>query len=441
MTYDTVSSNPDAKGLPEGRSIFWYRVGKVLGCGGFGITYHGIDTNLDREVALKEYFPREVAVRGPDGEVRSTSEEVEYRYRLGLERFIAEAKTLAQIKHPNIVQVFSVLEANNSAYLVMEFERGLNLEELLRTQGWWLHEVTIHKFIRPLTDALQYLHTRACLHCDVKPMNVFIRSDDSPVLLDFGAARSEFNTTLDAPNFFSHGYSPIEQYDDANGTVGPWSDIYALGATLYAIINRGDAPSDACTRFTALSEGQRDPLPSAASVGKGRYSDALLTAIDAALAIHPGERPQSVDDWRLMFPAIDQRGVDEPADWDLLIDPKVGAALLSEQETKIQIAALKISDDAKTAYFSWLVEKLSHSRAEEKLAAMMALFELKYPELEHWLLKLTAERRMSVRRLAVFYLGEIRAKSAIPAVSALMSDSLPEIRAEARDAYRKIRES
>ena len=163
---------------------------------------------------------------GPKGEVFPTREEDEDHYQLGLVRFLTEAKTLAQLKHPNIVQVLSVLEANNTAYIVMEYEHGRSLDELLR-EGGGLGEATIYELICPLLDALQYIHARGCLHCDVKPMNIFIRSDDSPVLLDFGAGRREFNIeTQGTPRFLSHGYSPIEQHGDTDGALGPWSDIY-----------------------------------------------------------------------------------------------------------------------------------------------------------------------------------------------------------------------
>lgn len=242
--------------LPGGHSLLWYRLNKVLGRGSFGTTYLATDSNLDRQVAIKWYLPIDLAVREDAGAVQAVSPNRAAMYRWGLMRFIAEARTLAKFGHPNIVRVHSVFEANNTAYMVMAYEQGDSLDDLLRLSR--LHgEAELLKILFPLLDALEHLHDAGYIHRDIKPKNIFIRADGSPVLLDFGSARMALGTQARTlTTFVTPGYAPYEQYDSESGKQGPWTDIYALGATLYKGVT-GKAPVDAIIRINLRLKKKR----------------------------------------------------------------------------------------------------------------------------------------------------------------------------------------
>ncbi len=289
--------------LPVGHQVHWYEIRAVVGQGGFGITYLARDTNLDHLVAIKEYLPPNLAVRSGDSTVHPVSEGRSEIFDWGLERFVREARTLAKFKHPNIVAVFSVFEANGTAYMVMEYERGVNLEQAMEA-GLELGEPELLGIVHPLLDGLELVHGGGFIHRDIKPENILLRKDGSPVLLDFGSAResllgeSPTLTTLVTP-----GYAPFEQYQDDrhSGKQGPWSDIYSMGATLYRAIS-GEGPVDALTRVNSRLGSTPDPLRPAVEVGAGRFSAPFLEAVDAALSFDVEDRPQSVAEWRRMFP-------------------------------------------------------------------------------------------------------------------------------------------
>ncbi len=291
--------------LPAGYRLLWYRLEAVLGRGSFGITYLATDTNLDRKVAVKEYLPLNLARREENSSVHALSDNHSAMYPWGLKRFIAEARTLAKFNHPNIVRVYNVFEANNTAYMAMEYEQGDSLDVLLR-----LHqldgETQFLKMLFPLLDALEYMHKAGYIHRDIKPGNIFIRANGSPVLLDFGSTRMALGTQPCPPltSLVTQGYAPYEQYDGEHGKQGPWTDIYALGATLYAAI-AGRRPSDAIVRASARLEGISDPMEPAIKVGRGIFSLRFLRAVDEALKILPGDRPANIAAWRQMFQSSD----------------------------------------------------------------------------------------------------------------------------------------
>ncbi len=285
---------PDA--LPAHYRLHWYEFERVLGQGGFGITYLAHDHNLDLRVAIKEYLPTDVAQRRSDASVRPRTPAHEERYRWGLARFIEEARTLARFDHPNIVRVQSVFEANDSAYMVMRFEQGENLGTLLDRRGT-LGQDELLRVLLPVLDGLERVHEAGFIHRDIKPENIHIRSDGSPVLLDFGSARYALGRSQSMTVLVAPGYAPLEQYHGESDTQGPWTDIYGLAATAYRAIT-GAAPPDAVLRARGRLGSTADTLLPASSVGQGRYSASLLAAIDHGLELAEADRPQSMAEWR-----------------------------------------------------------------------------------------------------------------------------------------------
>ena len=298
------SSYPDA--LPAQYRLHWYVLERVLGQGGFGIPYPARDTNLDQPVAIKEYLPVDVATRRADATVRARSDEQNERYRWGLERFIREARTLARFDHPNIVRVLSVFEHNNTAYMVMRFEEGENFAALLERRRT-LPEAELMRVLLPVIDGLALVHDANFIHRDIKPDNIHVRDDGSPVLLDFGSARLALGQARTVTILIAPGYAPFEQYYSSGENQGPWTDIYGLGATCYRAIS-GIAPMDAIARSKGILGSTREILVPASAIGKGRYSDRLLAAIDHALEFSEKDRPQSLADWRRELTAPDAAG-------------------------------------------------------------------------------------------------------------------------------------
>ena len=285
---------PDA--LPPHSRLHWYVIDRVLGQGGFGITYLARDTNLDQRVAIKEYLPVEFATRMPDATIRSRTEDLRDRYRWGLERFIQEARTLARFDHPSIVRVHSVFEFNNTAYMVMRFEQGINLAALLDRRGT-LPEDELLRILVPILDGLELVHNAGFIHRDIKPDNIHIGDDGRPVLLDFGSARQALGNAHTLTILVAPGYAPFEQYYSDSGNQGPWTDIYGLGATCYRAI-AGRPPLDAVSRSKGILGSTQDVVVPATVIGAGRYSGRLLAAIDHALQFAERDRPQSIDEWR-----------------------------------------------------------------------------------------------------------------------------------------------
>lgn len=278
--------------LGPGTLIARYEVLDILGAGGFGITYKGYDTRLQCEVAMKEYLPMEFAARGSDQTtVLPRSEHVAEEYQQGLKRFLDEARVLAKFKNRHIVRVSDYMEVNGTAYLVMDYEEGQSLGDLLKQRGGSLSEIEIKDIFIPILDGLKVVHEAGLLHRDIKPDNIYLRSKGPPVLLDFGAARQYTTSqTRGITAIVTPGYAPFEQYQP-NGNLGAWTDLYALGATMYACI-AGKPPLDAISRHPGMNV---DPMAPAREVGGDRYSDVLLRTIDWMLRPAIADRPQSVD--------------------------------------------------------------------------------------------------------------------------------------------------
>lgn len=269
-----------------------YQLKSVLGAGGFGMTYLAWDANLEKHVAIKEYLPGDMAVRALDGSVVPVSTDQHNDYRWGLERFIQEARTLARFSHPHIVRVNRYFESNGTGYMVMDYEEGESLNQWLK-RAPLPAEAELRRILLPLLDGLTAVHAENFLHRDIKPSNIFIRSGGSPVLLDFGAARATGGGTRSMTAVLTPGYAPLEQYG-AEGKQGPWSDIYAMGGVLFRAVTDRNPPD-------AVSRLQGDSVSEALAATRSRYSAALISAIEKAMAIKPELRPQSVPLWKKML--------------------------------------------------------------------------------------------------------------------------------------------
>jgi hypothetical protein len=279
--------------LPSGTELVGdYRIERVLGAGGFGITYLADEIALARLVTIKEYFPSDIAARDGGIEAAPRSQDCSGDYRWGLDRFIEEAQTLAKFNHTNIVRVYRYFHANNTAYMVLHFEEGQSLKNWLKALGRAPRQKELDALIAPLLDALELIHKSDFLHRDIAPDNIIIRKTGDPVLIDFGSARGEIAShTKTVSALVKPGYSPYEQYAETSRRQGPWTDIYALGATLYHAVT-GKRPPDAPSRMV------NDEIVPVREAALGAYRAGFLKAIDRALVLNIEGRPQSIAEWR-----------------------------------------------------------------------------------------------------------------------------------------------
>jgi serine/threonine protein kinase len=288
--------------LPDGTELVGdFRIKRVLGAGGFGITYLADETALARLVTIKEYFPADLAARQQNQSALPRSQDVAGDYQWGLDRFIEEAQVLARFDHPNIVRVHRYFRANNTAYMVLHFEEGGSFKSWLKGLKRAPRQAELDRMIAPMLDALEIIHKDNFLHRDIAPDNIMVRKDGSPVLIDFGSARGHIaahSRTVSA--LVKPGYSPYEQYATTTSSQGPWTDIYALGATLYHAIT-GKRPPDAPSRVVD------DEYVPAREAALGSYRSGFLAAIDQALKVEVDERPQSVAQWRGALLAPDEK--------------------------------------------------------------------------------------------------------------------------------------
>lgn len=278
-----------------------YKIVRVLGAGGFGITYLARDTKLNTDVAIKEYFPASLAYREDGLTVSTLPSQGGADYQWGLERFLAEAQTLARLRHPNIVRVSRYFKENNTAYMVLGFVEGQDLEGWLNNLGRKPTQAELDKIVGPLLDALTTVHKADVVHRDIKPQNIYIRENDgSPILLDFGAARQALGEHSRATAaFVSPGYSPPESHLNDPSEQGPWTDIYGLAATLYrALVSKPPAQ--------VLSRVSHDNyVPLAAQLDNAsEYRAEFLSGVDTGMRVKREERPKSVAAWKeLLFSA------------------------------------------------------------------------------------------------------------------------------------------
>ncbi len=333
--------------LPQGYRLQEYELVRVLGFGGFGMTYLGFDHNLNKAVAIKEYLPSDISTRTSNNSVVPQASQFQDDFEWGLERFLDEARTLARFDHRNIIKVYRFFEAHGTAYIVMEYAEGETLSAFLEHKGI-LKESELRAILYPLLDGLEVVHRADFLHRDIKPGNIIIRDEDnSPVLLDFGSARQAMGArSRSVTSIITPGYAPIEQYS-SRGNQGPWTDIYALGSVCYSALT-GEVPDDATDRV------RNDPLIPVVECCAGQANSGFLSAIDWALVVDEGDRPQSISVWRTVLgeetPRIENV---QPS-----VTVSVPAPPLKEEKREAVVSTARMQPDASPS------ERKKHTRGK-----------------------------------------------------------------------------
>lgn len=290
-----------------------YVIHGVLGRGGFGVTYLAEQVMAKRRVCIKEFFPKDYYTRGDDTRsLMLASQGFAASMNRYKEKFVKEAQTIAALDHRNIIPIYDVFEENNTAYYVMEYIDGESLSDVIKRRGA-LAEGDAVEYIRQAAEALGYLHERRIMHLDIKPGNIMVRrKDNRVVLIDFGLSKhydeQSGEATSTTPVGVSHGYAPMEQYKQGGvSTFSPETDIYSLGATLYALVV-GHAPQEAATLITETLDFPK------------HISLSLRSAITAAMAISPKERPASVGEFLAMLNGV---GVSDKSENTIIIEKPI----------------------------------------------------------------------------------------------------------------------
>jgi len=272
--------------LPEGFQLENYRILRQLASGGFSFVYLAHDEN-ETPVAVKEYLPATLALRTRDSPAPVVPEENLHAFRYGLKCFFEEGRSLATLSHPNVVRVINFFRANETVYLVMRYERGRTLQEHIQKKSGAIKEDWLCNTFVQLLNGLREVHSNKLLHLDIKPGNIYVRNDGNPVLIDFGAARQTLAADgMKLPPMYTPGFASPEHHQQRD-RLGPWSDIYSIGASMYACL-AGAGPPVATQRI------EKDRMTSARKGWAGKYSADLLDTIDWCLRLDHLERPQSV---------------------------------------------------------------------------------------------------------------------------------------------------
>jgi serine/threonine protein kinase len=272
--------------LPPGHQLLDYRIEKVLSSGGFSIVYLARDAN-EGPVAIKEYLPSAVALRTEGTLISIDLPEHQSAFRHGLKCFFEEGRTLAKISHPNVVRVENFFRANETVYLVMQYVRGRTLQFHVQSNRDEFTEPFMRRFFSNLLNGLREVHIHKLIHLDIKPANVYVNMDGTPVLLDFGAARLGLSDDQKRLRpMYTQGFAAPEQYRH-DAPVGPWTDIYSVGATMYSCLS-GSPPLGADARIAG------EKLASAAELGAHQFSQEFLDIIDWCMELDPHRRPHGV---------------------------------------------------------------------------------------------------------------------------------------------------
>lgn len=271
-------------GLPPGFQLDEYTIVRELSTGGFSRVYLALDRH-DNKFAIKEYLPQALASHSAEYRVVVDNELDRDTFRIGLKCFFEEARVLVGINHPNVVQVSNIFPANQTVYMVMSYKSGRSLAREIELLGGSLPEPRLRQLFAELISGVREVHRHHLLHLDIKPANIYLRRSGSPILLDFGSARQ--NALQQDKRFvsmYTPGFAAPEQHQ-AKGKLGPWSDIYSLGACLYACLGIG-APMAATVRTS-------DALPALAKA-RTRYSAELCTLVAQCMALNVDDRPGSL---------------------------------------------------------------------------------------------------------------------------------------------------
>jgi len=274
--------------LPEGTALQKYRIDRVLATGGFSFVYLAHAENK-QAVGIKEYLPSTLPLRVNGAAQAQLPEDDLARFRIGMKCFFDEAVVLARLSHPNVISVLDFFRANETVYLVMRHERGHSLHDRIKSHRGPLEELWVRNTFAQLLDGLREVHKNKLLHLDLKPANVYLRDDGTPLLIDFGAARQILSAEgMKLPPTYTPGFAPPEMHvHTRRDELGPWSDVYSVGATMYACFASA-APPPANVRL------QRDQLVPASRAFAGKYAADLLEIVDWCLRLDPLKRPQSL---------------------------------------------------------------------------------------------------------------------------------------------------
>jgi serine/threonine protein kinase len=273
--------------LQTGTIIDQYMIERELAHGGFSSVYLARQMADQFQVALKEYLPRKLAHRTWNNLVVANSDDTQAMFRRGRALFFEEAKVLAALKHPNIVEVSNFFRANDTVYMVMTYDYGVTLDKLITKKMLAVTEEFLLAVFDSLLAGVSYIHERHFIHLDIKPGNILVRPGNNSLLLDFGAIQRISTTRINKlDTVLTPGYSPVEQYD-VNAQMGTWTDIYAIGASMRTCL-------DNKTPISAIERSQKDTLVPAVKAFNRKYPDYLLKAIDWAMEPKPENRPQTV---------------------------------------------------------------------------------------------------------------------------------------------------
>jgi len=283
----------NANALAKGTRLSEFEIERVLGEGGFAIVYLAFDHSLHRRVALKEYLPAEFAFRQDADTIVLRSTQHQKTFEAGRKSFVQEARFLAQFEHPSLVKVHRVFESNGTAYMVQGYYPGESLGAAIKAGRRFASEAELRPVVAALVSAVELLHSRQCLHRDIAPDNIIVQPNGVPVLLDFGAARRIIGDMTQALTaVLKPSYAPIEQYTEDGGMAqGPWTDVYALAATIRTAITGKPPPS-------SVGRTIKDGLVKLADDPPPNFDLAFLRGVDAGMALLPADRPQSMAEFR-----------------------------------------------------------------------------------------------------------------------------------------------
>ena len=334
--------------LKSGYQLDYFRIESVLGKGGFGITYLAVDLRLGKRVAIKELLPDTIATRVEGYTVVPQSSALEENWQWARERFLEEARVLAGFSHPAIVGVHMLLEAHATVYMVMDYVEGESYEGRLKRIGREPDQNTLMSVLGPILDGLEEVHAKGLMHRDIKPENILINSRGQPVLIDFGSARESVGKTMTMTSIVTHGYSPIEQYQ-TKGRMGPWTDIYAMGAVMCRAMT-GEKPPVAADR---IDEDEFAWLTYRELPG---FNEKFKQAVDWALRVKVQERPKSVAEFRAQLNSVSGAALMETSQ-------KVAAAPLRpvppEQPWQESVPELPAPEVVKSGSPKWLVPAIA----------------------------------------------------------------------------------